>query len=59
MNIINNLIRWDKSNMNKLPDYMKLTYEALLDTFDGFEQSLANEGRSQLVSYVREMVRQS
>ncbi|XP_010694277.2 (-)-drimenol synthase [Beta vulgaris subsp. vulgaris] len=48
---------WDKSNMNKLPDYMKLTYEALLDTFDGFEQSLANEGRSQLVSYVREMMK--
>lgn len=42
--------------MNQLPDYMKLTYEALLDTFVRFEQDLANQGRSKLVPYVRELV---
>lgn len=51
------VLRWDKSCMNKLPDYMKLTYENLLDTFDGFEQDLAKEARSHLVSFVRELVK--
>ncbi|XP_021754889.1 probable sesquiterpene synthase [Chenopodium quinoa] len=49
--------RWDKSSMDQLPDYMKLTYEALLDTFNGFEQALAEEGRSELVPYVRELMK--
>ncbi|XP_074321458.1 (-)-drimenol synthase-like [Silene latifolia] len=49
--------RWDKSCMNELPDYMKLTYEALLDTFQGFEQNLAQEGRSHLVPYVQELMK--
>ncbi|KAK9689061.1 hypothetical protein RND81_09G032500 [Saponaria officinalis] len=49
--------RWDKSCINQLPDYMKLTYEALLDTFQAFEQDLANEGRSHLVSYVQELMK--
>uniref|UniRef100_A0A803MH01 Uncharacterized protein n=1 Tax=Chenopodium quinoa TaxID=63459 RepID=A0A803MH01_CHEQI len=49
--------RWDKRSMNQLPDYMKLTYEALLDTFNGFEQDLAKEGRSELVPYVQELMK--
>ncbi|XP_056683474.1 (-)-drimenol synthase isoform X2 [Spinacia oleracea] len=49
--------RWDKNTMNQLPDYMKLTYEALLDTFVRFEQDLANQGRSKLVPYVRELMK--
>ncbi|KAH9626779.1 hypothetical protein KSS87_001938 [Heliosperma pusillum] len=49
--------RWDKGCMNELPDYMKLTYEALLDTFRGFEQNLAKEGRSHLVPYVQELMK--
>lgn len=49
--------RWDKSNMKQLPDYMKLTYEALIDTFHGFEKALDKEGRSKLVSYVRELMK--
>ncbi|XP_074318954.1 (-)-drimenol synthase-like [Silene latifolia] len=49
--------RWDKTCMNQLPDFMKLTYEALLDTFRGFELNLAAEGRSHLVPYVRELMK--
>ncbi|KAH9626785.1 hypothetical protein KSS87_001944 [Heliosperma pusillum] len=50
--------RWDKSCMDQLPDFMKITYEALLDTFQGFELNLAAEGRSHLVSYVRELMKE-
>lgn len=49
--------RWDKSCMNQLPDYMKLTYEKLLDTFHGFEQDLAKEGRSHLVAYLQDLMK--
>uniref|UniRef100_A0A7C9DYN4 (+)-delta-cadinene synthase n=1 Tax=Opuntia streptacantha TaxID=393608 RepID=A0A7C9DYN4_OPUST len=49
------LHRWDKTCMDQLPDYMKLIYEALIDTFEGFVQDLAKEGRSHLVFYAREL----
>ncbi|XP_057539370.1 valencene synthase-like isoform X3 [Amaranthus tricolor] len=48
--------RWDEKCTDQLPDYMKLTYEALLHTFADFERKLAKEGRSELVSYVRELI---
>ncbi|XP_057539368.1 (-)-germacrene D synthase-like isoform X1 [Amaranthus tricolor] len=49
--------RWDEKCTDQLPDYMKLTYEALLHTFADFERKLAKEGRSELVSYVRELMK--
>lgn len=49
--------RWDKSCSNKLPDYMKLVYKYLLDTFDECERDLAKEGTSHFVPYVRDMMK--
>ncbi|KMT13289.1 hypothetical protein BVRB_4g085480 isoform B [Beta vulgaris subsp. vulgaris] len=47
------ILRWDESCMNELPDYMKLLYQIILDTFQEFQQDLANEGRSYAVFYLQ------
>ncbi|GAB4843508.1 hypothetical protein Ancab_013470 [Ancistrocladus abbreviatus] len=46
--------RWDISFANHLPDYMKLAYQFILDTFKEFERDLEKEGRSFCVRYAQE-----
>ncbi|EEF48737.1 Casbene synthase, chloroplast precursor, putative [Ricinus communis] len=46
--------RWDKSCLDQLPDYMKVIYKLLLNTFSEFENDLAKEGKSYSVRYGRE-----
>ncbi|CAO2835983.1 unnamed protein product [Amaranthus hypochondriacus] len=48
--------RWDKSCIDQLPDYMKLFYEAMLDTVGEMEQELAKEGRSYAVYYAKQQL---
>ncbi|KAK6122927.1 hypothetical protein DH2020_043327 [Rehmannia glutinosa] len=46
--------RWDISQIDTLPDYVKPFYEALLELYVQFEQGLAKEGRSYAVHYAKE-----
>nr|ALO69830.1 putative sesquiterpene synthase [Persicaria minor] len=46
--------RWDHSCLDELPDYMKVSYASLIDTFEEFERDLAPQGRSWSVKYARE-----
>ncbi|XP_031102456.1 vetispiradiene synthase 3-like [Ipomoea triloba] len=43
--------RWDIREMNRLPDYMKISYKALLDLFDEFDKDLSKEGRTYAVEH--------
>ncbi|KDP42348.1 hypothetical protein JCGZ_02821 [Jatropha curcas] len=46
--------RWDMSLVNRLPNYMKVIYKLILNTFDEFEKDLEAEGKSYSVKYGRE-----
>ncbi|KAK5772538.1 hypothetical protein PVK06_048828 [Gossypium arboreum] len=49
----NAIERWDIKCMNQLPDYMKISYKALLDVYEEMEQLLANQGRQYRVEYAK------
>ncbi|XP_057540375.1 (-)-drimenol synthase-like [Amaranthus tricolor] len=48
--------RWDKSCVKQLPEFMKLFYEAMIDTFEEMEQALAEEGRAYAAHYARQQL---
>ncbi|XP_052290168.1 terpene synthase 1-like isoform X2 [Citrus sinensis] len=50
--------RWDIGAMDILPEYMKVLYKALLDTFNEIEQDLAKEGRSSYLPYGKEKMQE-
>ncbi|KAH7860029.1 hypothetical protein Vadar_008332 [Vaccinium darrowii] len=45
--------RWEVSALNQLPDYMKLVYQKLLDTYNMFDDEMAKQGRSYRVEYAK------
>lgn len=49
-------IRWDISQIDRLPDYMKISYKALLDLYNDYETELSRDGRSDVVHYAKERV---
>ncbi|KAG9443933.1 hypothetical protein H6P81_015273 [Aristolochia fimbriata] len=46
--------KWDLAEMDRLPDYMKVCYRALLDTIKAMEEELAPEGNSYRIPYLIE-----
>nr|ADB90272.1 casbene synthase [Triadica sebifera] len=46
--------RWDMSCVDELPDYMKIIYKLLLDTFNEFENDLKERKESYSVKFGRE-----
>ncbi|KAJ4850570.1 hypothetical protein Tsubulata_030040, partial [Turnera subulata] len=48
--------RWDTS-MERLPDYMKLPFQALLDFLKEIEEKTSKEGRSYCMQYIKEAVK--
>ena len=48
--------RFDASGINKLPNYMKILYRALLNYEDQLEEELTQEGRSFGSHYEKEAV---
>ncbi|CAO2836182.1 unnamed protein product [Amaranthus hypochondriacus] len=46
--------RWDKRYMNKLPEYMKLIYETLLDTSLLLDDELSKQGRAYAFNYLQQ-----
>ncbi|KAI3459621.1 hypothetical protein Pfo_016284 [Paulownia fortunei] len=50
--------RWDIRQLDRLPDYIKPFYEALLELYVQFEEELASEGRSYAVYYAKEALKE-
>uniref|UniRef100_A0A1W7HBX6 Putative vetispiradiene synthase n=1 Tax=Scoparia dulcis TaxID=107240 RepID=A0A1W7HBX6_SCODU len=50
--------RWEVGEIDRLPDYMKPLYRAILELYEQFEEELANEGRSYGVYYAREALKE-
>ncbi|KAL2466533.1 Alpha-humulene/(-)-(E)-beta-caryophyllene synthase [Abeliophyllum distichum] len=48
--------RWDISEIDRLPEYMKPLYSALLNLYKQFDEELSKEGRSYAVYYAKEAV---
>ena len=42
--------------IERIPDYMKITYKALLELYDQYEQELKLQGRSFAVNYAKATV---
>ena len=51
------IFRWDTESMDRLPDYMQICYEALLNVYSEIEEKVAKEGWSYRVHYGKEAVR--
>ncbi|EXB50920.1 (-)-germacrene D synthase [Morus notabilis] len=50
--------RWDVSAMDKLPEYMKVCYKALLNVYDEIEENLATEdGKLYRLDYAKEAMK--
>ncbi|KAF3652744.1 5-epiaristolochene synthase [Capsicum annuum] len=45
--------RWDIKEIGRLPDYMKISYKALLDLYEDYEKEKSSDGRSHLKELVR------
>ncbi|XP_031131123.1 vetispiradiene synthase 3-like [Ipomoea triloba] len=50
--------RWDISEIDRLPNYMKISYKALLELFDEDEKDLSKEGRSYVVQHAMERMKE-
>ncbi|NP_001239040.1 sesquiterpene synthase 31 [Solanum lycopersicum] len=50
--------RWDVSQIDRLPEYMKISYKALLDLYNDYETELSNDGRSDVVQYAKERMKE-
>ncbi|XP_070031393.1 5-epi-aristolochene synthase-like [Nicotiana tomentosiformis] len=50
--------RWDISEIDRLPNYMKISYKALLDLYDDYEKELSDDGRSNVVYYAKERMKE-
>ncbi|KAG5574790.1 hypothetical protein H5410_054924 [Solanum commersonii] len=50
--------RWNISEIDRLPDYMKISYKALLDLYKDYENELSNDGRSHVVYHAKERMKE-
>ncbi|KAK6158778.1 hypothetical protein DH2020_006092 [Rehmannia glutinosa] len=50
--------RWDINEVNRLPDYMKICYKALLDLYNEYEEELRQQRRSFAVHYAKETMKE-
>lgn len=50
--------RWDISQIDRLPDYMTISYKALLDLYNDYEMELSKDGRSDVVHYAKERMKE-
>ncbi|PHT31582.1 5-epiaristolochene synthase [Capsicum baccatum] len=48
--------RWDINEIDRLPDYMKISYKALLDLYEDYEKELSSDGRSHVVYHLNSYV---
>ncbi|PHT67839.1 hypothetical protein T459_27326 [Capsicum annuum] len=45
--------KWDIKEIDRLPDYMKISYKALLDLYEDYEKEMSSNGKSHLVYYAK------
>ncbi|XP_055816939.1 5-epi-aristolochene synthase 2-like isoform X2 [Solanum dulcamara] len=50
--------RWDINEIDRLPDYMKISYKALLDLYKDYENVLSRDGRSHVVYHAKERMKE-
>ncbi|XP_049404964.1 viridiflorene synthase [Solanum stenotomum] len=50
--------RWDISQIDRLPEYMKVSFKALLDLYEDYEKELSKDGRSDVVHYAKERMKE-
>ncbi|PIN06856.1 Viridiflorene synthase [Handroanthus impetiginosus] len=50
--------KWDISEIDGLPDYMKICYKALLNLYEGYDEELAPKGRSYAVYHAKEAMKE-
>ncbi|KAK4367087.1 hypothetical protein RND71_014967 [Anisodus tanguticus] len=50
--------RWNINEIDQLPDYMKISYKALLDLYEDYEKELSSDGRSHVVHYAKERMKE-
>nr|QJA18336.1 terpene synthase 21 [Andrographis paniculata] len=50
--------RWDINEVDRLPDYMKILYSAVLDLYDQYEEELSHQGRSFAVDYAKSKMKE-
>nr|QIQ55993.1 putative terpene synthase 1 [Eremophila drummondii] len=50
--------RWDIKEIDRLPDYMKICYRALLDLYSQYEEELGQQGRSFAVNYAKQAMKE-
>ncbi|XP_031119892.1 vetispiradiene synthase 3-like [Ipomoea triloba] len=50
--------KWDISQLNHLPDYMKIIYKALIDLYVDYDKELSREGRSFALYYTKERIKE-
>ncbi|KAJ6966608.1 (-)-germacrene D synthase-like [Populus alba x Populus x berolinensis] len=49
--------RWESTAVDQLPEYMKVTYKALLDVYTEIEENMVSEERSYRVYYAKEAMK--
>uniref|UniRef100_F6HN25 Valencene synthase n=1 Tax=Vitis vinifera TaxID=29760 RepID=F6HN25_VITVI len=54
---LSNLARWDSNSIDHLPEYMKLSYMALLDVYKEIEEEMEKEGNQYRVHYAKEVMK--
>ncbi|KAI3468320.1 hypothetical protein Pfo_024983 [Paulownia fortunei] len=50
--------KWDISEIDRLPDYMKICYRALLNLYEAYDEELAPKGRSYAVHHAKEAMKE-
>ncbi|KAL2466469.1 Alpha-humulene/(-)-(E)-beta-caryophyllene synthase [Abeliophyllum distichum] len=51
-------LKWDVSEIDRLPEYIKPFYSALLNLYEQFEEELSQQGRSYAVHYAKEALKE-
>merc|ERR1712054_28460 len=50
--------RWDISEIERLPEYIKPIYRALLNLYEEFDEELSKEARSYAIYYAKEALKE-
>nr|ASQ40932.1 terpene synthase [Pelargonium graveolens] len=50
---------WDANVVNQLPDYMKIIFNALLNTYEEIENDLSKEGRAYAANYSKKAMKET
>ncbi|CAN4114325.1 unnamed protein product [Withania somnifera] len=49
---------WDINEIDRTPDYMKIGYKAILDLYEDYEKEMSGDGRSHVVYYAKERMKE-